>query len=233
MKWRYSDHCLSNESLSSIWSTQLCQYAWSSVWSVCLANQQKKYFLPGGMAASEWTRSGLAVRATPEADYSAASMTLTGHIALRPLIAVPPVLHAVSVSDFRRTIWCCGQPWPCVGMGSLGTRLHRDGTAMGYSAIISPCVPCTYAQNAIPSLLLIPIISSRQIYVAIDNPMLVPSITSRTTGGNLCNYMHAADDVSHTENLQSNGCLCYSHLFKFWDNIHVTQVFRYCRPRQG
>jgi hypothetical protein len=90
-------------------------------------------------------------------------------------------------------------------MGSLGTRMHLDCNAMGDVAKISPRVPSTCAQDAILSLLIIHIIPSRQIYVAIDNPSLVPSISCLGTSSYLWNYMRAADDVSDAETLQSNG----------------------------
>jgi len=78
------------------------------------------------MAASEWTRSVRAVRDTPVADYSAPGVNTTRRAAYRPPIAVSPFLLALSVSYFRQTLWRCGQVWPYVGMGSLGTRLHWD-----------------------------------------------------------------------------------------------------------
>jgi hypothetical protein len=74
---------------------------------------------------------------------------------------------------------------------------------MGGVAKISPCVPSTCAQNAILSLLIINIIPSRQIYEAIDNPSLVPSVSCCTTSRYLWNYVRAANDVSHGENLQA------------------------------
>ena len=86
----------------------------------------------------------------------------------------------------------------------------------------SSCVPSTGAQNPILSLLIIHIIPNRQIYVAIDNPSLVPSVSSLTTSSYLWDYVCAADNDSHAENLQSNGCWCISHLYKFRDGIHVT-----------
>jgi len=104
---------------------------------------------------------------------------------------------------------------------------------MGDAAKISPRVPSTCAHNAILSLLIIHIIPSRQIYVAIDNPSLVPSVSCLTTSSYLCNYVRAADDVSHAENLQRNGCWCFSHLYKLRDGIQVTRVFRYRGERQG
>jgi len=105
--------------------------------------------------------------------------------------------------------------------------------AIGDVAKISPRVPSTCVQNAILSLLIIHIIRSRQIHVAIDNPSLVQSISCLTTSSYLWNYVRAADDVSDAENMQSNGCLCFSHLYKFRDVIQVTPVFRYCGERQG
>jgi len=105
--------------------------------------------------------------------------------------------------------------------------------AMGDVVKISPRVPSTCVQNAILSLLIIHIIPSRQIYVAIDNPSLVPFVSYFTTSSYLWNYVHAADDVSHTDNLQSNCCRCFSHLYKFRVGIQVTRVIRYCAERQG
>jgi len=104
---------------------------------------------------------------------------------------------------------------------------------MGDDVKISPRVPSTCVQNAILSLLIIHIIPSRQIYVAIDNPSLVPSVPCLTTSSYLWNYVRVADDVSHAENFQSNGCRCFSHLYKFRDGIQVTRVFRYFGERQG
>jgi len=126
-----------------------------------------------------------------------------------------------------------GQLWPYLGMGALGTRLHWDCNAMGDAAKTTPRVPSTCAQNAILSLLIIHIIPSREIYVAIDNPSLVPSVSCLTTSSYLWNYVRAADDVSQAENLQRNSCRCCSHLYKFRDRIQVTRVFRYCGECQG
>jgi hypothetical protein len=94
-------------------------------------------------------------------------------------------------------------------MSSLGTGFNRDRNAMGETAKTTPHVPSTSAQNAILSLLIIHIIPSCQIYVAIDNPSLVPSISCLTTSSYLWNYLRAADNVSHAENLQSNSCQCF------------------------
>jgi len=58
------------------------------------------------------------------------------------------------------------------------------------------------------SLLIMHIIPSRQIYMDVDNPSLVPSVSCLTTSSYLWNYVHAAGNISHTENLQSNGCRC-------------------------
>jgi hypothetical protein len=118
-------------------------------------------------------------------------------------------------------------------MGSLGMRLHRDCNAIGDAAKTTPHVPSTCAQNAILSLLIIHIIPRRQIYVAIDNPSLVPSVSCLTTSSYLWNYVRTANDVSHAENLQSNCCWCFSHMYKFQDGIQVPRVFRYCGERQG
>jgi hypothetical protein len=65
----------------------------------------KKYFRPGGMAPSEWTRSVRAVRDTPVADYCARGLNSTRRVAYRPPIAGSPFLLALSVSNFKRTLW--------------------------------------------------------------------------------------------------------------------------------
>jgi hypothetical protein len=121
----------------------------------------------------------------------------------------------------------------CAQNAILSLQIIRDCKAMGDAAKISPRVPSTCAPNAILSLLIIHIIPSRQIYVAIDNPTFVPSVSCLTSSSYLWNDVRAADNISHAENLQSNGCLCFSHLYKFQDRIQVTRVFRYCGDRQG
>jgi hypothetical protein len=110
-------------------------------------------------------------------------------------------------------------------MGSLGTRLDCNCNAMGDVAKISPRIPSTCAQNAILSLLIIHIIASRKIYVAIAYPLLALSVSCDTTSSYLWNYLRAADDVSDYENLQGDGCQCFSHMYKFRDGIQVTRVF--------
>jgi len=124
-------------------------------------------------------------------------------------------------------------PSTCAQNAILCSLIIRDCKAMGDAVKISPCVPSTCAQNAILSLLTIHIIPSRQIYVAIDSPSLVPSVSCVTTSSYLWNDVRAADNISHAENVQSNGCRCFSHLYKFRDGIQVTSVFRYCGKRQG
>jgi hypothetical protein len=58
----------------------------------------KKQLSPGGMAASDWTREVKHVRDTLVADYSAPGANTMHHVAYHPLIAVLPVLLALSVS---------------------------------------------------------------------------------------------------------------------------------------
>jgi hypothetical protein len=45
--------------------------------------------------------------------------------------------------------------------------------------------------------------------------------------------MRAADNITHAENLQSNGRHFISHLYIFRNGIEVTRVFRYCGELQG
>jgi len=107
------------------------------------------------MALSEWRRSVRAVKDTLVADYSAPGVNSTRRVPYRPLITISPFLLILSVSYIKRSLWRCGQLWPYVGMGSLGTRLHRDCNAIGDAAKISPRVPSTCVHNAILSLLII------------------------------------------------------------------------------
>ena len=193
----------------------------------------KEYFRPGGMAPSEWMRSVRAVRDTSVADYPTPGVNSTPRVPDHPLIAISPFLLVRSVSYIKWSLRRCGQLWPSVRMGSLGTRLHRDCNAMGDAAKISPRVPSTCTQNAILFLLIIHIIWGRQIYVAIDSPSLIPSVSCLTTSSYLWNDMSTANNISHTENLQSNGWLYFSQFYKIRNGIQVTRVFRYCGEHQG
>jgi hypothetical protein len=124
-------------------------------------------------------------------------------------------------------------PSTCAQNAILSLLIIRDSKAMDDAAKISTPVLSTCTQNAILSLLIIQMIPSRQIYIAIDNPTLVPSTSCLTISSYLWNDMRAADNVSHAENFQSNGYQCLSQVYKFRDRINVTQVFRYCGERQG
>jgi len=183
------------------------------------------------MATSEWTRPVRAVRDTPVADYSAPGINSMRRVAYRPLITVSPFLLALSISYFKRKLWRHGQLWPYVRMGPLGTSLHWNRNAMGDTAKISPRFPSTCTPNGILSSLNIHIIPSHQMYAAIDNPSLVPSVSCLSTPSYLRNYVHAADDVSHGDNLQSHSYWCSAHMFTLRDGIQSTQVFRYCGER--
>ena len=65
----------------------------------------KKLFRPGGMTPSEWTRSIRADRDILVEAYSAPGTNSTRHGAYRTPMAVSPVLFALSVSNFKRTLW--------------------------------------------------------------------------------------------------------------------------------
>ena len=103
---------------------------------------------------------------------------------------------------------CAASTW--VQNGILSLLFIQNCKAIGDAAIIPPRVPSTCAHNAILSLLIIPIIPSRQIYVAIDNPSLVPSIACHTTSSYLWNGVCAANNIAHAKNLQRNDCQCFS-----------------------
>jgi hypothetical protein len=68
-------------------------------------------------------------------------------------------------------------PSTCAHNAILSLLIIRDCKAMGDAATISPRVPSTCVQNVILSLLIIHLILSRQVYEAIDNPSLVPSVS--------------------------------------------------------
>ena len=104
---------------------------------------------------------------------------------------------------------------------------------MGDAAKMSLRVSSPCAQNTIRSLWIIHPIPSHQIYVAIDNPLLVPSVSCLTTSSYVWNDVLAADNISHTENLQSTSRWSFSHLYKFGYRIQVTRVFKYCGERHG
>jgi len=169
----------------------------------------KKKFRLHGLAPWEWTQSIRAARDILVAADSAPGFNTTRHVAYCLPITVSPFLLALTVFYFKWILCCYGQLWPYIGMGSLDTPLHRDFNAKGDTVKISPCVPSTCVQNAILSLLIIHIIPSRQIYVAIDNPTLVPSVSCVITGSYLWIYVCAADYVWPAENLKSNCCQCY------------------------
>jgi hypothetical protein len=86
----------------------------------------------------------------------------------------------------------------------------------------SPYVPSTCVQNGMLYLQFKHIISSRQIYVAIDNPLLVLTVSCLTTSSYIWHSLHTANDITHAEDLQRNCCLCFSHFYTFQDAIQVT-----------
>jgi len=49
------------------------------------------------------------IRDTLMADYSAHGVNIMCRIPYRPLIGVSPVLLVLSVSDFQRALWHCGE----------------------------------------------------------------------------------------------------------------------------
>jgi hypothetical protein len=95
-------------------------------------------------------------------------------------------------------------PATCAQNAILSLLIIWDCKAMGDAGNISPRIPSTCTQNAILSLLIIHTIPRRQIYVAIDNPSFVPSVSCLTTSSYLWNNVRAADNISHAENLKSN-----------------------------
>jgi hypothetical protein len=113
-------------------------------------------------------------------------------------------------------------PATCVQHAILSLLIILDCKALGEAAKISPRIPSTCEQNAILSLLIMHIVPSRHIYVSIDNLSLVPSVSCLTTSIYLWNEVRTAKNISHIENMRSNRCLCFSHLYNFGDRIQVT-----------
>jgi hypothetical protein len=102
----------------------------------------KKLFHPGRMRQSESTRCVRAVRDTPVPDYSLPGVNAIRRFAYYLSIAVATCLLVLLANYFNQTLWSCGRLRQYVGMGSLGTRLHRDSNAMGVTAKISPHIAC-------------------------------------------------------------------------------------------
>ena len=76
---------------------------------------------------------------------------------------------------------------------------------MGDVAEILPCVPSPSAYNALLSSVTVHIIRSGHIYVAMHNSSLIPSCSCQSTSSYLWNDVRAANNISHSENLQHNG----------------------------
>ena len=109
--------------------------------------------------------------------------------------------------------------------------LHQDRNALADVVKISPHIPSTGTQNAILSLIIIHVISSSQIYVAIDNPSLLRSVSCFTTSRFLWHCVRAAEYVSHAANLRRKRCQWLFHFSRFRDGIQDTQVFKYSGER--
>jgi hypothetical protein len=168
----------------------------------------------------------------------ALSETSPSRLTHRPASIPCVMLNIALPSQFHRFFSLCRCPMlnehssveaqlrPYLWLRSLGTDLHRDCNAMDNAVRHCPCVLTTCTQNAILPLLIIHIIQNCQVYVAIHNPSLVPSSYRLTTSSYLWNYVRAADNISHAENLQTNCCRCFSHLDKSQDQIQVVWILR-------
>jgi len=112
--------------LSSLWQNCSLTIHIHIFFNIYFTVISKKHFPLGGMATSDGTRYLRVVRDTPVADYSSRGINTTRRVAYRPPIAVSTFLLTLSFSYCTQTLWHCGQLWPYIGMGSLGTRLHRN-----------------------------------------------------------------------------------------------------------
>jgi len=177
------------------------------IWAVGVVPQTSRInFCPGRVALSERTNAIRAARDTPVADESAPVQQYPVLRRISPSIhCSKDSSHSVGFILLMHTLAL----WPTVttrrnGLIVYVTGLHRDHNGAGDAAKISPRVPSTCAQNTILSLLIIHIIPSAQIYVAIYNPSLVPSVLCLTTTSYLWNDMHAADNVFYAENAEKH-----------------------------
>jgi len=130
------------------------------------------------------------------------------YIALRSLIHClfafcrSPILndHSGAVANCDNTLEWVDWVRACIGIAMRWVTLRIS--------LLAFLLPARKMQF---SLLIIHIIPSHQIYVAVDNPLLVPSVSCLTSSSYLRNYVRAADNISHAENLQCKGCRCFSH----------------------
>jgi hypothetical protein len=117
------------------------------VWSVQFDQQR---IFPYGRNSSIRAASG-----TPVADYPPPVVSSMLRFPYRPLIAVYLFLLVLSVYILKRSLWRCGQLGSYIGVGSLGTRLHRDCNALSDTTRISPRVVPIFTKNANLSLQII------------------------------------------------------------------------------
>ena len=94
-------------------------------------NHQRTNFSLGGMTQSGGIWFDRAVRDFPGAAYTVFGISTILRVAHCPPITVSPFLFALSVSNFKQTLWRCGHLWQYVRMDSWGMRLHQDFNAMG------------------------------------------------------------------------------------------------------
>lgn len=90
-------------------------------------------------------------------------------------------------------------------------RWHRNCNAMDDTVKITTWVSSASVPNEILCLLIMHIIPRGQIYVDINNRILVFFISCRTTSSSLWIDVSTAAVVAHTDNFQSEGRQCLSH----------------------
>jgi len=224
-------------STGRVWSISVCLATQTNPTTQsaqpCVSYISKTKVCQGKIVMSECMCSVTVVSDTRVAGYYAPGVETMHHVAYLPLIAVSLFLHTLLVSYVKLTLQYCGKLSPSIGMGWLGTRLHRNCNVMGEAAKISLHIHSTCVQSAILSLLIRQIIPSGQRYTTVNNPLLVLSVSRLSTNSYLSFYVCAADNVSNREILHSNGCWCFSQLYKFQDRIQITWIFRNCGELQG
>jgi len=90
-------------------------------------------------------------------------------------------------------------PSTCTQHAILSLLIILDCKVMGDAGNISPRVPSPCAHSTNFALLIIHIIPCHQIYVHIDNPSFIPSVSCLATSSYLWTDVRATDNTSHAE----------------------------------
>jgi hypothetical protein len=110
----------------------------------------------------------------------------------------------------------------------LVAGLYWHCNVIGNDTKNSPHVSSICLQTTTIFLSILPINSTYQVNIAIENTSLVPFVSSLTTGCYIWNAMWVADNITDTENLKINGFKSGSQLCTVADLIPVIEVLSLC-----